>query len=123
MWHYRDAWARKDDHNVSLFHYDDLSSDLAGQMRRVADVLGIRVDDGHWPEFERAASFAAMRAQATRLVPDPEGVLIDQARFFRRGTTGEGRALLTTSEVAHYHERVAELGPPDLVQWVDRLWS
>ncbi len=120
MWHYRDAWARRGEANVALFHYDDLVRDLGGQMRRVADLLGIAVSEGQWPEFERAASFEEMQARATHLVPDPKGILIDQKRFFRRGSSGEGAEVLSAEEVAHYRERIAELGPPDLIQWLDR---
>ena len=36
MWHLSDAWARGGEPNVLLFHYGDLSADLAGQMRRLA---------------------------------------------------------------------------------------
>ncbi len=41
MWHLSDAWARRDEPNVVLVHYDDLSADLDGQMRRLAGRLGI----------------------------------------------------------------------------------
>ena len=43
MWHLTDAWARRDEPNMVLVHYEDLSADLDGEMRRLADRLGIRV--------------------------------------------------------------------------------
>ena len=36
MWHLSDAWARRSEPNVLLIHYDDLTADLDGQMRRLA---------------------------------------------------------------------------------------
>jgi hypothetical protein len=36
MMHLRDAWARRDEANVVLVHYADLSSALDGEMRRIA---------------------------------------------------------------------------------------
>lgn len=41
MHHARSFWEVRDRPNVHVFHYSDLRRDLAGQMRRVAEVLGI----------------------------------------------------------------------------------
>lgn len=120
MWHLTDAWARRDQPNVLLVNYADLSADLAGQMRRIADWLGIAVPAERWPELVAAASFAHMRARASRLVPDRVGVLKDQKAFFRRGRAGAGRELLDADEYAHYQRRVAGLAPPDLLAWLHR---
>src|SRR6185437_10320708 len=35
MRHLTDAWSRRSEPNVVLKHYDDLSADLAGEMRRL----------------------------------------------------------------------------------------
>lgn len=61
-----------------------------------------------------------MRARADWLAPDPSGVLKDRASFFRRGTSGAGRELLTNDELAHYRARTAELAPSDLLGWLHR---
>ncbi len=42
-WHLSDAWARRGLPHVVLVRYRDLSSDLEGQMRRLAGLLGISV--------------------------------------------------------------------------------
>jgi len=118
LWHLSDAWARRTAPNVLLVHYAELSADLPGQMRRIADRLGITVPERRWPELVEAATFARMRAGAGRLVPDRSGVLKSQAAFFRRGSSGAGRELLSPDELAHYRRRVAGLGPPDLVSWL-----
>src|SRR5215470_16989469 len=60
------------------------------------------------------ATFDEMRARATAHVPDPAGVLKDEAAFFRRGYSGAGREALSSAEVERYHARAAELAPPDL---------
>jgi len=117
LWHLSDAWARRHEPNVLLVHYDDLSADLAGQMRRLAGRLGITVPEQAWPALTRAASFEAMRDRADQLVPTA-GILKDNAAFFRRGTSGAGREILTGAELAGYHARVASLAPPDLVRWL-----
>jgi len=119
MWHLSDAWARRAEPNVLLVHYDDLAAGLAGQMRWLAGQLGITVADQTWPALARAASFEAMRARADRLVPTA-GIFKDNAAFFRRGTSGAGREIITADELAAYHARVAQLAPPDLLVWLHR---
>src|SRR5580704_1987299 len=111
MWHLSDAWARRHEPNVMLVHYDDLSADLAGQMRRIAGRLGISVPDRAWPALVQAATFEAMRSSADRLIPST-GVLKSNAAFFRRGTSGAGREVLSDEEIAAYHARVARLASP-----------
>jgi aryl sulfotransferase len=117
MWHLSDAWARRAEPNVLLVHYDDLSADLAGQMRWLAARLGITVPEQDWPALEAAASFKAMRDSADQLVPTA-GVFKDNAAFFRRGTSGAGREILTEPELASYHARVARLASADMLAWL-----
>lgn len=118
--HVSDAWSRREEPNVVLVHYDDLSADLAAEMRRLAARLGIDEPEETWPELVRAAGFEAMRARADALAPDPVGVLRDRGRFFLRGSSGAGRELLSADDLARYRERTARLAPSDLLQWLHR---
>jgi hypothetical protein len=120
LYHLSDAWRRRREPNVLLVHYDDLLADLAGQMRHIAARLGMDVPSRRWPALVEAARFAAMRRRARVLVPDPSGVLKDHAAFFRQGRSGTGRELLSADEMRRYHERAAELAPPDLLAWLHR---
>jgi aryl sulfotransferase len=115
--HVSGAWARREQLNVVLVHYDELSADLDGQMRRLADRLGIAVPEQTWPALVQAATFDSMRTRASQLLPS-SGILKSEAAFFRRGTSGEGREILTADEVEHYHRRVAQLGPAGLLAWL-----
>lgn len=121
MWHLSDAWARRHEPNIQLIHYDDLSHDLDAEMRRIAGVLGVSVDEDTWPELVRAATFDQMRAAARAVAPDPSGVLKDPTAFFRRGRSGAGRELLDEAELERYRARAAELAPPDLLAWLHRI--
>jgi hypothetical protein len=120
LWHLSDAWARRAERNVVLVHYDDLAADLEAEMRRLAARLDITVPREIWPGLVAAATFESMRARAQRVAPDPSGVLKDNAAFFRRGTSGAGREVLTRDELARYHARTAQLAPPDLLAWLHR---
>jgi aryl sulfotransferase len=120
MWHLSDAWCRRDEPNIVLVHYDDLVADLEGEMRRLAALFGITVDEAVWPELVAAATFASMRTRAQRTAPSPSAVLKDTAAFFRRGTSGAGAESLSGDEIARYRERTATLAPPDLLTWLHR---
>ncbi len=118
--HLTDAWTRRHDPNIMLVHYQDLTDDLEREMRRIAEQLGIEVPASVWPDLVRAARFNAMQAQAETLAPDPADILVDHAKFFRRGESGSGRALLSDAELARYDVRAAGLMPTDLVTWLHR---
>lgn len=120
MWHLGDAWRRRLQPNVVLVHYADLSADLDGTMRRLAEQLGITIDDERWPDLVRAATFDAMKDDAERLMPNRDGVLKDPAGFFRAGRSGAGAEQLTDDELAAYEARAAELAPADLLAWLHR---
>jgi hypothetical protein len=120
MWHLGDAWTRRDQANVLLLHYDDLRSDLAGEMRRLAGALGIDVPESRWPLLVEAAGFEQMSERATLLAPDPVGVLTDPRAFFRQGNSGTASVLLTPADRARYRSRIVELAPRDLSAWLHR---
>ena len=117
MWHLSDAWARRNEPNVLLVHYDNLSADLEGQMRWLAGQLGIAVPVQAWPSLVQAAMFENMSARADTLVPTA-GILNSNAAFFRRGTSGEGRQILSDEEIAAYYARAAQLAPTDMLTWL-----
>jgi hypothetical protein len=121
MWHITDAWERCSEPNVVLVHYDDLQHDLAGAMRGLTARLGIDVDEPAWPVLIRAATFVEMRARASSLLPDQNGILKDPAAFFRRGTSGAAREVLSGSELARYHERAGTLAPAEVLHWLHRI--
>jgi aryl sulfotransferase len=118
LFHLSDAWERQDEADVVLVHYDELLEDLDGAMRRLARLLDLEVDEARWPELVHAATFEAMRAHANATVPDVMGVVKDPQAFFRHGTSGEGRLLLTGDEYDRYRDRVATMAPPELVAWL-----
>ena len=89
-------------------------------MRRIAARLGFDVPEDRWPALVDAATFAQMRARADQAAPDPSGILRDRAAFFRRGTSGSGRATLTGEELTRYRARTAAMAPPEMLAWLHR---
>ncbi len=117
MRHLSDAWSRRGEPNMLLVHYDNLSADLDGQMRRLAGQLGIAVPEKAWPALVRAATFESMKGSADTLVPTA-GIFKNNAAFFRRGTSGAGREILSDEELTAYYLRVAPLAPADMLTWL-----
>jgi hypothetical protein len=107
--------------NLVLLHYDDLQTDLEGQMRALAQRLGIDVPAQRWPELVPAARFHEMRRRADDLVPNQgEAFWHDNPKFFHRGTSGQWRTRLSKDDLQRYHLRVAELNDPEVARWVHR---
>jgi hypothetical protein len=119
MWHLYYAWTLRTRSNVLLTHYDDLSADLEGEMRRIAAWLDITVPDEVWPTLVQAATFDRMKSRATDLAPSP-GILKDPSAFFRRGRSGSGRELVTEQDLAAYRARTKALAPADFLSWLHR---
>ena len=118
MWHLSDAWVRRDQSNVLLVHYHDLTLNLEREMRRIACELSIAVPDDRWPLLVEAARFNAMRDRAHRLAPGR--VLKSPQAFFRRGSSGAGAEALSKADLARYGEKAGRLAPPDLLAWLNR---
>jgi aryl sulfotransferase len=118
------AWERRAEPNVVLVHYEDLSADLEGEMRRLARRLDIKVPEDIWPSLVQSATFKQMRAAADQLQPlqyaDTRDASKGHAAFFRRGSSGDGRALLTEAEAARYYTRASQVAPQELLAWLHR---
>ena len=111
-------WVERNAPNVHLFHYTDLWEDLAGEMRRVADALGVTVEASRWSAFVEAATLEAMKSRAADTAPDAHLALWrDANKFFRTGGSRDWGALLADSDVAHFHERLVVL-TGDAAPWV-----
>lgn len=118
--HLQTFWDAPPDLNVVMLHYDDLRTDLDGQMRLLAHRLGIAVPD-NWPELVRAATFRRMRARADVIAPYADARFWeDNSRFFNRGTSGQWRDLLDAADLERYRARVAAVGKAAVVEWVHR---
>jgi len=121
--HYQKALRAADRANVVVCHYGDLQADLEGEMRRLADRLGIAVAERVWPALVEAASFERMRARADHLAPDVSQRYWRQTQqFFHGGTAGSWRAFCDEAALRRYEARVAELAPPPVAHWAHHGW-
>ena len=116
--HLETGWQRRHEPNVTLFHYADLQADLAGELLRLARVLGIPCSLGT-REGARAGgksgpdARARGRRRAERVARDLEG----RARLLPERRYRRVARALSAADLIAYEARVAQLVSPDLAAW------
>ena len=122
--HLSTFWDRRHLGNIALFHYSDLKADLDAEMHRLAQELGILVDEARWPSLVSAATFERMRDRADELAPAIEvpGFWHDNNRFFNKGLSGQWRSVIGSDQLRRYQTRLEELAPPELARWATGGW-
>lgn len=120
--HIDDAWHLRDEgaFDVVLVHYDDLTADLDGEMRRLAAHLGIAVPDGLWPTLVEAATFGSMRGRADDLAPDRLGILRSSEAFFRTATSDRGGDRIAQATKQRIEQAVREQTAAPIAAWLLR---
>ena len=116
--HLSSIWDRRHLPNVALFHYTDLMLDLAGELVRLAGVLGIDVTPRRAAELAGYATLDAMRGRASDFVPNAgDGIWRSDARFFRSGRLGEWQQIFSESDYRRYVHRADQLAAADVLRW------
>lgn len=106
--------------NIYLVHFNDLSRDLEGEMRKVARFLDIEVPERLWPGLVEQASFETMKANAETLLPTIDGIFAGGAKsFIHRGTNGRWREVLSAAELRECDAAVARSLTPDCARWLE----
>lgn len=117
--HLTTAWERRHDRNVLLVHYADMTTDLAGELLRLAAALAIPLPPARAAELAADAGLDRMRARASELAPaSSQRNWKDPRAFFRRGGFGEWRTRIDERDAAEYEGRVAALAAADLAAWM-----
>jgi aryl sulfotransferase len=118
--HYHAAawWPYRHLENVLLVHYNDLLADLDGEMRRIADHVGIEVAEESWPAVVEAARFESMKGDAARLLGPMDRFAGGTNAFLYKGRNGRWRDVLTADDLRLYEDCVAKLDPA-LRAWLE----
>lgn len=108
--------------NILFVHYDDLLADTDGQMRRLAEWLGIPVDEKIWPAQVRAVSFQEMKREFSRTAPLATNPRAWQnaENFFHKGQSGQWRDVLGEKELALYDKAADRVLSPTARRWMER---
>ena len=100
-----------------------MQADLAGEMRRLAGVLRIPVDETVLPSLVEAAGFGRMKERVDDLAPEIDHLFWrDTTRFFNRGGSGQWQDLLTAEDMKTYEAVIDQAVSPDLAEWVHFGW-
>ncbi|MEM6372432.1 MAG: sulfotransferase domain-containing protein [Pseudomonadota bacterium] len=113
--HYTAARALADRPNVTLFHYADMTRDLAGTFAQVAALLNVTHPAALMERLVKVATFDHMKANAARYAPGGgKGFMKSDSDFFDSGGSDKWRGVLSEAEYAAYDNIIsAELGPED----------
>jgi hypothetical protein len=115
--HSRTFWEVRERPNVHLFHYRDQRADLARQMVRLADALGV---DPPTDELVHAAQFESMKARADHLVPNSDTPFWQSNhQFFDKARSGDWRELIGEEGLPRYEAALrAATDDEDLIAWL-----
>ena len=121
--HTQSWWTYRHLPNILFVHYNDLLSDLAGEIGRIATFLKLPLAEEQLPGIMQAVSLEAMRDEAVRAEradPNRTSVWKEGAKnFFFKGTNGRWRDVLSADELALYEEKAAQVLTPDCRAWLE----
>lgn len=115
--HSQSFWDVRDRPNVHLFHYADQRADLAGQMGRLAEALGVEPPTA---ELVDAARFESMKARSDELVPNSDTPYWQSTeKFFDKARSGDWRELVGDAGLPRYEAAVrAATDDEELIAWL-----
>lgn len=120
LWHTQTWWEYRDLPNILFVHYNDLLSDSKGEIKRVADFLGIQITDEALQTVVNAVTFANMKANAEQIVPEVEKAFEGGAQtFINKGTNGRWKLVLTSGDLELYEAAVERVLSPDCAKWLE----
>ena len=90
----RGWWERRHRRNVLLVHFNDLKSDLDGEMRRIAAFIGAEIDPRHWPDQVARCTFDAMKLRASEIGHFERNFVGGGESFLHKGTNDRWRDVL-----------------------------
>ena len=118
--HCRTWWEFRHLPNVEFVHFADLRADLDGEMRRIAEVLGIAVPPERWPHVVDACRFETVKRNPEKVVGDLDHAFVGGAKLFiNKGTNGRWRDLLTDADLVLYQAAMQRALSPDCARWLE----
>ncbi len=115
----RTWWEARHRPNVLFVHFNDLKTDLPGEMRRIASFLEISVAEDIWPELVAAAGFDAMRRDGDTLMAALASLFQDGSqRFFFKGANEQWRGIFREEDLALYDATAQAMLSPECAKWV-----
>ena len=117
--HVASFWSLRPDPRLLFVHYNDLKSDLPGEMARISEFLRIEVPEAKWPGVVERCTFESMRGRGPEIGPFEIAFEGGAAGFLFKGTNGRWRDVLTAAELSAYEDRVRAALPPEGAAWLE----
>ncbi|MCH2663380.1 sulfotransferase domain-containing protein [bacterium] len=118
---YQQWWDYRHLDNVLLVHFDDLLTDLDGEVARIARYLSIDVSESEIGAIVKATSFDHMKANADQLLPGANRAGV----FLNEGRNGRWRDVLTESDLELYRiarkRAMANSIDEACLEWLERV--
>jgi aryl sulfotransferase len=120
LYHTQSWWPYRHLSNILFVHYNDLKSDLAGEIHHIADFLEIPLADSALASILQATGFHAMREREDRLNDRMRIAWKEGAKtFFHKGTNGRWRDVLSAADLDLYEAKAAQVLTPDCRAWLE----
>jgi aryl sulfotransferase len=121
--HTQSWWAYRHLPNILFVHYTDLSANLAEEVKRIADFLGIPLAEENLPGMLQLLTLDAMREEQVSVDsahPNRPSAFTNGARtFFFKGTNGRWKEVLSAEELDLYEVKAAQVLTPDCRAWLE----
>jgi aryl sulfotransferase len=119
MHHNQSWWEYRGLDNILLVHYNDLLSNLQGELRRLADFLDIDASDSELASIVPQVSLESMRREAE--ARNQNAYLQGGAQtFYFKGTNGRWKDVLSADELALYEQVKAKVLTPECAAWLEQ---
>ena len=114
-------WAFKHLPNIYFVHHMTLCRDLAGETKRLADYLDIKLPDPNaFKALVTACTFKSMSARSSTVAPLHGAVFKDGGKsFVNKGTNGRWKTVLSEDEVDAWKKRVEGELPKDCAEYME----
>jgi len=115
----RSYWSERHRPNLLLVHFNDLKTNLSGEMRRISAFLKIPVNEAIWPNLVEAATFDSMKRNGAQILAKLEHLFRGgHETFLNQGTNERWRDVLTEADLELYEKRAHTALSPGLFNWL-----
>ena len=112
-------WEIKDLPNVLFVHFNDLKRDMPGEIRRIAQFLGVDVDEEAFATVIKYCTFEWMKENSEKVSP-AGGAFWNGGpqKFMNKGVNGRWQSTLTDEDCKLYEEKAIEELGIDCAKWL-----
>ena len=107
--------------NILFVHFNDLLSNLEGEIQRVAQFLDIDLPEESVPDIVDAVSFTTVKEKAIKdSLTGSDMWKGGMKTFFFKGTNGRWKGVLSEDELAMYERTKAQVLTPACALWLEK---